>query len=241
VLQHFGDDSQFSPVQFNYFSTIMTTIALSCPKCLGFYSQGLQNKLAPYIDNGQKLTLDDAIRLIGLASEGSWWSTQTGRSQRIGKILNDSSKNAIDTVPFDGFDSDDSNFLDILLNLEEWLALARWTSELAELRLNDYTRAKVSEMAAQSPKPWKLSHWVKNPEVSEYFDSQLELTIPNRDSWENLIEIAGGIESESRFTCTMLSHRQTAPVVLDYLITPEEAEGLVNLAEWTLTHTNVDS
>lgn len=63
---------------------------------------------------------------------------------------------AIDYVPFDGFDSDDDGFRAISLELTEWLALARWSSELAECRVRDYSRAKVQELAAQSPRNWEV-------------------------------------------------------------------------------------
>jgi hypothetical protein len=81
---------------------------------------------------------------------------QKGMDQAIGQIMSDLEADSIDYVPFDGFDSDADEFRALKLELTEWLALARWSSELAELRLNDYTRAKVSEMAAQSPPIWEV-------------------------------------------------------------------------------------
>jgi hypothetical protein len=134
----------------------MTTLSISCPKCLGFYSQSLQDKLYPFIENGKRLPLDDAIALTAIASEGAWWSTQTKHPYGIGPILRDKESRTIDGIYFDGFDCQSEEFREIALDLGEWLALARWTSELAELRLNDYTRAKVSEMAAQSPPIWEV-------------------------------------------------------------------------------------
>ncbi len=134
----------------------MTTLSISCPKCLGFYSQGLQDKLFPFLSNGESLTLDDAIALTGIASEGAWWATQTKLPQGIGQILADKESRTIDGIYFDGFDCQSADLRAIALDLSEWLALARWSSELAEIRLNDYTRAKVSEMAAQSPPIWEV-------------------------------------------------------------------------------------
>ncbi|MCT7981577.1 hypothetical protein [Laspinema olomoucense] len=134
----------------------MTTLSISAPKCLGFYSQSLQDKLYPFLGNGEKLTLDDAIALTGIASEGAWWSTQTKHPYGIGPILQHKESRTIDGIYFDGFDCQDEGLRAIVLELGEWLALARWTSELAELRLHDYTRAKVSEMAAQSPPIWEV-------------------------------------------------------------------------------------
>jgi hypothetical protein len=134
----------------------MTTLSISCPKCLGFYSQGLQDKLFLFLSNGETLTLDDAIALTGIASEGAWWSTQTKMAYGIGPILRDKESRTIDGIYFDGFDCRDEGLRAIALDLSEWLALARWSSELAELRVNDYTRAKVSEMAAQSPPIWEV-------------------------------------------------------------------------------------
>lgn len=134
----------------------MTTLSISVPKCLGFFNQGLQDKLYPYLSNGERLTLDDAIRLIHLCSEGAWWSTQKGLGQNIGQLMSNLEADAIDYVPFDGFDSDDDGFRAISLELTEWLALARWSSELAECRVRDYSRAKVQELAAQSPRNWEV-------------------------------------------------------------------------------------
>ncbi|MCT7964011.1 hypothetical protein NG791_25370 [Laspinema sp. D1] len=123
---------------------------------MGFYSQGLQDKLYPFVENGQRLTLDDAIRLIHLSSEGAWWAMQKGMDQAIGQIMSDLEADSIDYVPFDGFDSDADEFRALKLELTEWLALARWSSELAECRLRDYSSAKVAEMAAQSPPIWEV-------------------------------------------------------------------------------------
>lgn len=134
----------------------MTTLSISSPKCIGFYSQGLQDKLYPFVENGQRLTLDDAIRLIHLSSEGAWWAMQKGMDQAIGQIMSDLEADSIDYVPFDGFDSNADEFRALKLELTEWLALARWSSELAECRLRDYSSAKVAEMAAQSPPIWEV-------------------------------------------------------------------------------------
>ncbi|MCT7970276.1 hypothetical protein NG799_28575 [Laspinema sp. D1] len=134
----------------------MTTLTLSAPKCLGFFNQGLQDKLYPYLSNGERLTLDDAIRLIHLSSEGAWWSTQKGGNQGIGQLMANLEADSVDYVPFDGFDSDADEFRAVSLQLTEWLALARWSSELAECRVRDYERAKVAELAAQSPRNWEV-------------------------------------------------------------------------------------
>ncbi|WP_232251541.1 hypothetical protein [Oscillatoria acuminata] len=81
---------------------------------------------------------------------------QKGMDQAIGQIMSDLEADSIDYVPFDGFDSDADGFRALKLELTEWLALARWSSELAECRLRDYSCAKVAEMAAQSPPIWEV-------------------------------------------------------------------------------------
>lgn len=134
----------------------MTTLSISSPKAQGFYSQGLQDKLYPFMENGRSLTLDDAIRLIHLASDGSWWAMQTGQDQAIGSILADIESASMDTTPFDGFDSDADEFRAIKLELAEWLALARWASELAELRLHDYSRSP--KITAVPPTDWEVKN-----------------------------------------------------------------------------------
>jgi hypothetical protein len=133
----------------------MTTLSISVPKCLGFYSQGLQDKLFPFLSNGERLTLDDALDLGEIATSGAWWTNQVGEAYFMGQILQLHESNASE-YQFDSFDCHSEEFLAIELSLSEWISFSRWSSELAELRLNDYTRAKVSEMAAQSPPIWEV-------------------------------------------------------------------------------------
>lgn len=133
----------------------MTTLSISVPKCLGFYSQSLQDKLFPFISNGERLTLSDALDLGEIATSGAWWTNQAGEPQYVGYILQLHESNASE-YQLDSFDCHSEQFLAIELSLSEWISFSRWCSELAELRLHDYERAKVSELAAQSPRNWEV-------------------------------------------------------------------------------------
>jgi hypothetical protein len=132
----------------------MTTLTLSAPKPLGFYNGNLQTKLYPFLSNGERLSLSDALDLGEIASSGAWWSHQTGEPYFMGQILQLHESNASE-YSFDGFDCHSEDFLSIELNLSEWINLSRWSSELAELRLHDYSRA-ASKITAVPPDDWDV-------------------------------------------------------------------------------------
>jgi hypothetical protein len=138
----------------------MTTLTLSIGKPLGFYSQSLSDKLFPHLSNGERLSLTDAIRLTelcGYASIGILEDPQE-TDDNIGTFINGMEFHKRGGSPwepeeFDGFDWMDLK--DVVLSLEEWLSLSRWSSELAELRHRDYQRAAKSTLTpGQKAAPW---------------------------------------------------------------------------------------
>ncbi|MCT7981528.1 hypothetical protein [Laspinema olomoucense] len=131
----------------------MTTLTLSSPKAMGFYSQSLQDKLYPFLGNGERLSLSDALDLSEIASSGAWWTNQTGEPYFLGQILQLHESNASEYA-FDSFDCHSEIFQSIELDLEEWISLSRWSSELAELRHHDYKRATRQLTPSQLAAPW---------------------------------------------------------------------------------------
>ena len=151
----------------------MNSVTFSTGKPLGFYSQSLQDKLFPLIGNGEKLTLTDATTLTGLCGYAVsrydlFPDTLLGYFYHYGYLINDMLAPNIDAPDFeywqcefhlsiDGFKEGwefDGN--DINLNLEEWIAFSRWSSELAELRLLDDKRASRNLTPGQLAAPWEV-------------------------------------------------------------------------------------
>jgi hypothetical protein len=137
----------------------MTSLTLSCPKCLGFYSQSLQDKLFAHLSNGEKLSLTDCIRLTELAGYAALGILEDPQESDdgIGTFINGMEFHRKGGTPwepeeFDGFDW----FLlkDVVLDLAEWISLSRWSSELAELRHRDYKRA--AKITTAAPDDWDV-------------------------------------------------------------------------------------
>jgi hypothetical protein len=101
------------------------------------------------------LSLSDALDLGEIASSGAWWVNQSsGTPFTLGYILGVHEHNAAD-YEFDSFDCHSEDFLNIELDLSEWISLSRWSSELSELRHLDYKRAAKSTLTpGQLAAPW---------------------------------------------------------------------------------------
>ena len=85
--------------------------------------------------------LGDAIRLLELSGRAAWWTSQADQPMTIGEALSRIEPHErVDIMGTDGFETKDE-YLAISLTLPEWLALAHWSSELAECRLRDREQA----------------------------------------------------------------------------------------------------
>ncbi|MCT7970103.1 hypothetical protein NG799_27700 [Laspinema sp. D1] len=137
-------------------------ITFSTAKPLGFYSQSLQDKLYSVLGNGERLTLEDIWRVsMACADAFRTYSEHIDYDETYGfwdGIVHSGIEadywesgpdgkcsEAYQSLTTDGFSLDR---IDHQLNIEEWLALNRWSSELAEIRLRDLKRFQRSQKSA---------------------------------------------------------------------------------------------
>ncbi|MCT7970102.1 hypothetical protein NG799_27695 [Laspinema sp. D1] len=126
----------------------MTSLTSIADRPLGFYDETLKAKLSPWIKEGEGMDLEDAITLSRIASTGAWFTSPCAANREYSFM-----RVALDIgASFSSFDLTDPELITMDdLDHDEWLHLARWSSELVQVRLNDYNRAKVAELHQQSP------------------------------------------------------------------------------------------
>lgn len=152
----------------------MNSVTFSTAKPLGFYSQSLQDKLYPILSNGEKLTLEDIWRITSACANAfqryssyveynqviDFWDaiTESGQEDEFWAVTPDGHCGyKKGELLIDGFKHDGKQHF---LTIEEWLALNRWSSELAEIRLRDLKRFQRDFMSppitAVPPDDWDV-------------------------------------------------------------------------------------